>query len=85
VLSVFSRTDKDIHQEVTADAALSTSPADSVDVSVKDGVVTLTGTAESSEIAHRIRHIEGVVAVRDRLTYPAPRPGFDVLASFPID
>jgi len=89
VLSVFSRTDEDIHQEVTADAALSTSAADSIDVSVKDGVVTLTGTTERSEIAHeiarRVRHIEGVVAVRDRMTYPAPRPGFDVLASFPID
>jgi CBS-domain-containing membrane protein len=90
VLSVFSRTDEDIHQEVTADAALSTSPADSVDVSVQDGVVTLTGTTESSEIAHaiarRVRHIEGVVAVRDRLAYPPPRPaGVDVLASFPVD
>jgi CBS domain-containing protein len=78
VLSVFSRTDKDINQEVTADAALSTSSADSVDVSVQDGVVTLTGTTESNEIAHaiarRVRHIEGVVAVRDRLAYPPPRP-----------
>jgi CBS domain-containing protein len=90
VLSVFGRADKAIGQEVTADVALSTSTADSIDVYVRDGVVTLTGTAETSEIAHtitrRIRYIEGVVAVRDRMSYPPPRPvSFDVLANFPID
>jgi CBS domain-containing protein len=90
VLSAFTRADKEISQEVTADIALSTSPADSIDVHVRDGVVTLTGTAQASEIAHtisrRIRYIEGVVAVRDRMSYPPPRPvRFDVLASFPID
>jgi CBS domain-containing protein len=89
VLSVFSRTDNDIRQEVTADLALSASPADAIDVAVQDGIVTLTGAAESSEmacrIARRVRHIEGVVAVRDRLSYPPPEPrSFDVLATFPI-
>ena len=90
VLSVFTRADKDIGDEVMADVALSTSPADTIDVAVRDGIVTLTGTAEASETAHqiarRVRHIEGVVAVRDRLNYPPPGPGsFDVLASFPMD
>ena len=34
----------------------------------------------------RARHVQGVVAVRDRLNYPAPGPDvFDVLARFPID
>jgi CBS domain-containing protein len=88
VLSVFKRTDKDIRDEVTADVALSTSPADAIDVVVQDGIVTLTGTADSSEMASRIvsrlRHIEGVVAVRDRLSCPPPGPG-DVLVSFPVD
>jgi hypothetical protein len=36
----------------------------------------------------RVRHAEGVMAVRDRLDYPSPeRPGdrYDVLARFPAD
>ena len=36
----------------------------------------------------RIRHVPGVVAVRDRLNYPpAERPGsrYDVAANFPVD
>jgi osmotically-inducible protein OsmY len=45
-------------------------------VTVKDGVVTLAGIPENNElgheIVHRIRHVHGVVAVRDRLTYPPP-------------
>ena len=88
VLSVFERTDNDIRAEVKADVALSTSPADAIDVVVQDGIVTLTGTADSSEMASRIvsrlRHIEGVVAVRDRVSCPPPGP-VDVLASFPVD
>jgi CBS domain-containing protein len=90
VLSVFGRTAADIHQEVTADVALSTSSADSIDVAVDDGVVTLHGKAGSGElvqeIIRRVRHIEGVVAVRDRLSYPPPgMPGFDAAARFPVD
>ena len=52
-------------------------------VLVKDGVVTLEGTPETVAIGHdivrRARHVQGVVAVRDRLVYPVPpvpsRPG----------
>jgi osmotically-inducible protein OsmY len=44
-------------------------------VTVKDGVVTLKGTpgtaTEGHEIVRRLRHVQGVVAVRDRLSYPA--------------
>ena len=40
-------------------------------------------------MVERIRHVQGVVAVRDRLIYPrgarTPDAGFDVLARFPID
>jgi hypothetical protein len=43
---------------------------------VKDGVVTLEGTPETVAIGHdlisRICHVQGVVAVRDRLVYPLP-------------
>jgi CBS domain-containing protein len=90
VLSVYSRADKDIREEVVADVALSTSSADAVDVTVQDGIVILTGTAHTWQLAHdiarRVGHIEGVVAVRDRMSYPAPGPaGFDVLAMFPSD
>ena len=90
VLSVFTRADQDIREEVMADVKLSASPADEIDASVRDGVVTLTGHAETSQVAveiiRRLRHIEGVVAVRDRLDYPPPGPGrFDALASFPMD
>ena len=88
ILSVFKRADNDIRDEVAADVALSTSPGDAIDVFVQDGIVTLTGTAENSELAartvSRVRHIEGVVAVRDRLNCPAPGPS-DVLMRFPVD
>jgi CBS domain-containing protein len=90
VLSVFSRPDAGIREEVQADVALSASSADSISVAVRDGVVTLDGTAGASEtvraITRRVRHIEGVVAVRDRVSCPRPSPGsFDVMARFPID
>jgi CBS domain-containing protein len=42
-------------------------------VTVNDGVVTLTGVPETDEVGHqvvqRVRHVPGVVAVRDRLNY----------------
>ena len=44
---------------------------------VKDGIVTLEGEAETSDFGHdivqRVRHVPGVVAVRDRLGLPASR------------
>jgi CBS-domain-containing membrane protein len=90
VLSVFNRADDDIQQEVAADVALTASSADAINAIVQDGVVTLTGVAQASQTAHdiarRVRHIEGVVAVRDRMSYPPSGPeSFDVLARFPID
>ena len=94
VLSVFDRTDEAIRQEITDEVILGQFLVDprTLDVSVKDGIVTLTGQPETSETGHEIvrqvRHVQGVVAVRDRLDYPPPeRPGdrYDVLASFPVD
>jgi BON domain len=46
--------------------------ADTLQVSVQSGVVTLTGIVERTDIAlrlvARVRHAEGVVATRDRLS-----------------
>ena len=94
VLSVFDRPDEEIRTEirdrVIRDAFL-IDPA-TVGVIVKDGVVTLGGRPETNDVGHeivqRVRHVPGVVAVRDRLSYlprEASDPGFDVLARFLAD
>lgn len=90
VLSVFHRAENDIRREVTANVALSASSADTISAMVRDGIVTLDGTAEASETVHEItrgvQRIEGIVAVRDRVRCPPAVPGsFDVLARFPVD
>jgi CBS-domain-containing membrane protein len=94
VLSIFDRTDEAIRKEITDEALLGEFLTDPLifTVTVKDGVVTLAGRPETSDTGHeivrRIRHLQGVVAVRDRLDYPPPeRPAdrYDVLASFPMD
>jgi CBS domain-containing protein len=76
VLSVFSRPDEDIRREITQDVILDgffTDPA-RLTVTVKDGIVTLEGAPGSvvlgRGIVNQARHVEGVVAVRDRFTYP---------------
>jgi CBS domain-containing protein len=77
VLTVFSRSGQDIRREITQDVLLQrflTDPA-SFTVTVKDGIVTLAGSPETAQLGHDIvaavRHLEGVVAVRDRLNYAA--------------
>jgi CBS domain-containing protein len=93
VLSVFDRTDAAISHEITRDVLLGEFMVDplAVQVTVMDGIVTLAGRPETTETGHRIvwrvRHVPGVVAVRDRLNYPPPeRLGrYDVLANFPMD
>lgn len=76
VLSVYSRPDAEIRQAITQDLILGTflcNPA-TFTVTVKDGVVTIEGTPENAAVGRDIindaRHVEGVVAVRDRLSYP---------------
>lgn len=78
VLSVFSRPDHDLRREITQTVLLEqflTDPG-SFTVTVKDGIVTLEGTPETAPLGHDIvravRHLAGVVAVRDRLSYPTP-------------
>jgi CBS domain-containing protein len=91
VLSVFSRPDEDIRTEIRNDVILDACLADpaSFTVTVKDGVVTLTGTPETNELGHEIvrqaRHVQGVVAVRDRLSYLAAESSVGARSTFPLD
>ena len=79
VLSTFARPDAEIREEAAGEAIAESFLVDSQPfaVAVHDGVVTLTGYPENDqagrELTERVRHIEGVVAVRDRLSY-AGRP-----------
>jgi CBS-domain-containing membrane protein len=76
VLSVFGRADADIRWTILNKIILGEFLADPTvfSVSVRDGVVTLTGRPETADVGHDIvaavRHTEGVVAVRDKLSYP---------------
>ena len=76
VLSVYSRPDADIQREIIQDLIQGMFLCDPARfaVSVTDGIVTIEGTAESTVVGRDIieaaRHVEGVVAVRDRLSYP---------------
>lgn len=76
VLSVFARPDGQIRDEVlrkiiAAEFALDPS---TFDVTVTSGIVTLTGQAGNQAVARQltdaVRHVEGAVQVRDRITYP---------------
>jgi CBS domain-containing protein len=72
LLAVYDRPDSDILAEVMKIIGdeIGLSQAD-LDVTVSSGVVTLAGRTRlqetALELAARIRHVEGVVAVRDRL------------------
>jgi len=76
VLSVFDRPDSEIRAEITNDVMREEFLIDPkrLTVTVKDGVVTLEGTPGNTVVGHeilrRVRHVQGVVAVRDRLSYP---------------
>ncbi len=76
VLAVFDRTDIQIRDEIMTEVLREEFLIDPKEfrVRVKDGVVTLEGQAGTAvlghEIVRRVRHVQGVVAVRDRLTYP---------------
>jgi CBS-domain-containing membrane protein len=76
VLAVFDRSDEQIRREIVGEVIPRLSEPSWYWVVVKDGIVTLEGTPETSSIGRdvltRVRHVEGVVAVRDRLTYPLP-------------
>jgi len=75
VLAVFDRPDEEIRVEIISRVIPVLSEPSWYSVIVKDGIVTLEGTPETDSIGHtvltRVRHVQGVVAVRDRLVYPA--------------
>jgi len=74
VLKVFGRPDEDIRREITEKVILWEFLADpaAFQVTVADGVVTIAGAPEYAGLGRRIvddvRHLEGVVAVRDQLS-----------------
>jgi CBS domain-containing protein len=76
VLAVFDRTDEEIRIEITGQVIPRLSEPSFYWVQVKNGIVTMEGTPETSrigrEVLAQIRRVQGVVAVRDRLTYPLP-------------
>jgi CBS domain-containing protein len=80
VLAVFDRPDEDIRKDIVdtvlrheflIDPRLFT-------VTVESGVVTMEGCPETAALGRALvrkaRHVPGVVAVRDRLTYPDTYP-----------
>ena len=75
VLGVFGRPDEDIRREVTGEVILSVFLTDPrlFDVTVRDGIVTIAGQPETSELGKQIveavRRLDGVVAVQDQLSY----------------
>jgi CBS domain-containing protein len=78
LLTVFDRPDGEIRAEIVNDVILHeflTDPA-LFTVTVADGVVTIQGTPETADLGrnlmNRIRHVTGVVAVRDELSWPPP-------------
>ena len=78
VLSVFNRPDEEIRREVCQDVIADRFFLDPAPftVTVTEGIVTLAGDLGSvvlgRNIVDQVRHLEGVVAVRDRFTYPLP-------------
>ncbi len=74
VLAVFSRPDEEIRDEIVhrvLPAAAISKSAD-FEVAVRDGIVTISGPPQSEQVAHALvdaaRHVQGVVAVRDRFS-----------------
>jgi CBS-domain-containing membrane protein len=80
VLAVYDRADEDIREEITGNVILRgflEDPRQFV-VTVQAGVVTVHGSPETAALGHdivrKIRHVPGVVAVHDQLSYPDTYP-----------
>ena len=73
VLSVFSRPDADIRRDIIENVVIGTILTDPARfmITVDNGIVTVEGTPENASVGRdmieEIRHVEGVVAVRDFL------------------
>ncbi len=76
VLSVFARPDDQIRDEVVKKILVDEFALEpnAFDVIVTSGIVTITGQVErdavASHLIEAVRHVEGVVDVRDRVSYP---------------
>jgi CBS domain-containing protein len=76
LLAVYDRSDDDICAEILDQVIVREFLEDprQFSVTVTDGVVTLQGSPETTalghDIVHKVRHVAGVVAVHDRLSYP---------------
>ena len=76
VLAVFDRTDEDVRKDIVDGILLHEYLVDprQFRVTVEAGVVTMEGTPETAAfgrtLIRKARHVPGVVAVRDRLSYP---------------
>jgi CBS domain-containing protein len=90
LLAVYSRPDAEIRRDVIDNVIIATVLTDPARfaVTVQDGVVTVEGRPENASVGRdmieEIRHVEGVVAVRDRLIYP-PEPRFAPRAEMDFD
>ena len=77
VLDGFTRRDADIHREVVRGVIAREFLLDPLafTVSVRDGVVTLSGRPETDQVGHllaaAVRRVEGVVELRDQMRYTA--------------
>jgi CBS domain-containing protein len=75
VLGIFTRPDAAIRREAVEEMIAESFTMDSrgLDVAVHDGIVTLTGSPETDQagrdLVEAVRHIDGVIAVRDQLSY----------------
>ncbi len=80
VLAVYSRSDEEIRKEICDEVIPNDLRADPsrFTVTVQDGIVTLEGKPEAvtlgRDMVGRVRHVQGVVSVRDRLSYPPAEP-----------
>jgi CBS domain-containing protein len=75
VLAVFNRPDDEIRSEVLHQVLpdMVAGTPTGFKVTVADGIVTISGNLASGQVGHAIldavRHVQGVVAVRDRFSY----------------
>jgi len=77
LLAVYDRPDSEIRDEIEGLIQHEFLPSQFA-VTVEDGVVTLAGSPETAALGHhivgKVRHVQGVVAVRDQLSYPDVYP-----------
>ncbi len=77
LLAVYDRPDAEIRAEIEGLIRHEFLPGQFA-VTVEDGVVTVAGSPETAALGHhivdKVRHVQGVVAVRDQLSYPDVYP-----------